>query len=298
MSIGVKKSKKVLSIVLSVLLVLGCMVGLTACGSEDGGDATPAATDKPTLTVAISPDFSPMEFVDTSKTGQEQYVGFDITLANFIADELGMELVLKPMSFEACQDAVENGDVDISISGYSFTPERAERFSLSDHYYAGENEVAQAIIVPADKGGTFTNAEEFDGLTIGAQTSSMQLSLAQNQLPESTNIVEFENMDDAVNALLAGELDGLAVARGHGKAIIASHPELALSGFEFTIAVQAANNVVLIQKGNDDLTKKINACLKKANDNSYYVEWYAAAQELAGIDTAADVSYDAEGNAQ
>ena len=44
------------------------------------------------LTVAMSPDFAPMEFVDTSKSGQEQYVGFDVTLANFLADELGMEL--------------------------------------------------------------------------------------------------------------------------------------------------------------------------------------------------------------
>ena len=37
------------------------------------------------LTVALSPDFTPMEFVDSSKEGQEQYVGFDVSLANFIA---------------------------------------------------------------------------------------------------------------------------------------------------------------------------------------------------------------------
>ena len=298
MNTEIKKSRKALAIALTVILVLGCAMGLTACGGATGDSSAPDGDGRPTLTVAISPDFSPMEFVDTSKTGQEQYVGFDVTLANFIADELDMELVLVPMSFEACQDAVENGDVDISLSGYSFTPERAERFNLSDHYYAGENEVAQAIVVPAEKASGLNNAEDFAGLTIGAQSSSMQLSLAQNQLPDSTNIVEFQDLDDAVNALLAGELDGLAVARGHGKAIIANHSEIALSGFEFTIAVQTANNVVLIQKGNDELTKKINACLKKANENSYYIEWYAEAQELAGIDTAADVSYDAEGNAQ
>ena len=33
----------------------------------------------------LSPDFSPMEFVDSSKTGQDQYVGFDVTLAKYIA---------------------------------------------------------------------------------------------------------------------------------------------------------------------------------------------------------------------
>ncbi len=293
-----KKLKKALAVVLSLILSLGCMLGLTACSSSDSGAGDSADAAKPTLTVAFSPDFSPMEFVDTSKTGQEQYVGFDITLANFIADELGMELVLGPMGFEACQDAVANGDVDISLSGYSFTPERAERFNLSDHYYAGENEVAQSIVIPADKVGQLTEAEDYAGLKIGAQTASMQLSLAQNQLPESTEIVEFGSLDDALNALLNGEIDGLAVARGYGRAVVANYDSLALSGFEFTIAVQTANNVVLIQKGNDELTEKINACLKKANENAYYVKWYTEAQELAGIDTAANVSYDAEGNAQ
>ena len=34
---------------------------------------------------ALSPDFSSMEFVDSSKTGQDQYVGFDMTLAKYIA---------------------------------------------------------------------------------------------------------------------------------------------------------------------------------------------------------------------
>ena len=73
------------------------------------------------LTVAMSPDFAPMEFVDTSKTGQEQYVGFDVTLANFLADELGMELEIKPMSFDACMTAVQLGSVDMAISGFSPT---------------------------------------------------------------------------------------------------------------------------------------------------------------------------------
>ena len=68
------------------------------------------------LTVAISPDFAPMEFVDVSKSGQDQYVGFDVTLDKYIAEELGLALVIKPMSFEACQAAVQNGSVDMSIS--------------------------------------------------------------------------------------------------------------------------------------------------------------------------------------
>lgn len=297
MEIKTSHVKKVISLVMAVALVFACMLTFTACGGAAGDDAA-ADADKPTLTVALSPDFSPMEFVDTSKTGQEQYVGFDITLANFIAEELGMELVIKPMSFDACQAAVQSGNVDISISGYSYTPERAENFNLSDYYYAGENETEQNIIVLADKAGQFSEAADFAGMTVGAQTASLQMSLCTSQLPDTATIKEFGDIGTAVEALRNGNIDALAVAQGNGNAIIANNDNIGFSGFKFTIDVQAENNVILIQKGNDELTEKINACLAKAYENGYYGQWYADAQELAGIDTAADVSYDDEGNVE
>ena len=33
----------------------------------------------------------------------------------------------------------------MSISGYSWTEDRAENYELSDYYYAGENETRQAL---------------------------------------------------------------------------------------------------------------------------------------------------------
>ena len=99
----------------AMLLALVMAMGLMACGAqptaandtdgdaagEDGGVTEPAnALEKikadGVLTVALSPDFSPMEFVDSSKTGQEQYVGFDITLAKYIAENLAWSWSLSP----------------------------------------------------------------------------------------------------------------------------------------------------------------------------------------------------------
>ena len=84
----------------ALMLALVMALSLVACGSkadttaDDKTDDTAAAEPANALekiradgvlTVALSPDFSPMEFVDSSKTGQDQYVGFDITLAKYIA---------------------------------------------------------------------------------------------------------------------------------------------------------------------------------------------------------------------
>ena len=82
--------KKMIALLLALVLALS----LAACGNNlantDEPQTTPAnALEKikadGVLSVALSPDFSPMEFVDSSKTGQEQYVGFDVMLAQYIA---------------------------------------------------------------------------------------------------------------------------------------------------------------------------------------------------------------------
>ena len=149
------------------ILTAALLLSLGACAKKEAA--------KTTLTVAMSPDFAPMEFVDTSKTGQDQFVGFDVTLANYLAKELGLTLELKPMSFDACQTAVQLGSVDMSISGFSWKADRAENFLLSDYYIAGDNETEQSVITTKDKENAITTPEGFAGLKVGAQAASLQV---------------------------------------------------------------------------------------------------------------------------
>ncbi len=274
--------KKITALLLAVLLLFS----LAACAKKE---------TKKTLTVAISPDFAPMEFVDTSKTGQDQYIGFDVSLAKYIAQEMGLTLEIKPMSFDACQAAVQTGAVDMSISGYSVTAERKENYSLSDYYYAGDNETEQIIITTSENAGKWTKAEDFSGKTVGAQTASLQMNLCNEQLPADCTIKEFTDIGTAVESLRNGNIDALAVAKGNGDAIIAQNPNLAPTGFEFVVDEEAENNVILLKKGDVELTKKVNEILAKAYAAGLYGEWYAEAERLAGIDTAEEVSYDDSG---
>ena len=278
--------KKTIALLLAALLLAACCFG--GCAKKDSG--------KQILTVAISPDFAPMEFVDTSKTGQDQYVGFDVMLAKYIAQEMGRELVIKPMSFDACQAAVQTGSVDMSISGFSYTAERAENYNLSDYYYAGDNETEQSIITTKENEGKWTKAEDFAGKTVGAQTASLQMNLCNEQLPDTVTIKEFSDIGTAVEALRNGNIDALAVANGNGKAIIANNDGLAFTGFDFEVDESAENNVIMLKKGNDALTKQVNEILAKAYAAGLYGQWYAEAEKLAGIETAAEVGYDDEGN--
>jgi polar amino acid transport system substrate-binding protein len=128
--------KKYTKLICAILALVMCFA-LAACGSSaskaEPKNALEEIKASGVLTVALSPDFSPMEFVDSSKEGQAQYVGFDVTLAKFIAEELGVKLEIQAMSFDACQTAVSTGAVPMSISGYSWTETRAENYALSDY---------------------------------------------------------------------------------------------------------------------------------------------------------------------
>ena len=272
----------------ALLLCLCLLLSLAACGTPDNSKEIQTVREGK-LTVAFSPDFAPMEFVDLTKEGQDRYVGFDVTLAKFIAENLRLQLVLVPMSFDACQKAVAEGSVDMSISGFNWSQEREDNYNLSDYYYATVSHDAQVLITLSGNADAFATAEGLAGAKIGVQKSSTQEDLAAEQLPDSQHI-PFENLDEAVEQLINGEYDCIAVADGNADAIIAAHPEIIKSGFRFVITEKQTGNLILMQKGNDELTQLVNNILKKAE--MYYETWYADARATAGIET----SYDDEGN--
>ena len=291
--------KKIIAIVLSILTLIGCCAGCTSSGGNtDAPQYTISGKFKDTvvstvtpgkLTVAISPDFAPMEFVDPTKTGQDMYVGFDVTLAHYIADSLGLELVIMPLSFDACQTAVYTGTVDMSISGYSWTEDRVEKFNLSDYYYAGDNEDEQVLITLKGNEGKYDSVEKLAGKKIGAQNASLQQSMVEAQLADS-ELVLFTDLGTAVLQLKNGDFDCIAVAGGNADAIMANNPEIIKSGFNFYVDPKETGNVILLQKGADDLTDIVNQIL--AESEQYWGSWYDAAKEISGIDQ----SYDDDGN--
>ena len=304
--------KKMIAIALAVLLALSMFAGCGASAPEAtnppatdavvetpaADDAADAATDAPAtlqtvtpgkLTVAVSPDFAPMEFVDPSKSGQDMFVGFDLTLAHYIADELGLELMIMPMSFDACQTAVYAGTVDMSISGFSWTEDREANYNISNYYHAGDNEDEQVLITLASNGDKFATIEGLAGAKIGAQNASLQQSLTEEQLPDN-ELILIGDLGTAVLQLKNGDFDCLAVAKGNGDAIIASNPEIAMSGFNFVVDEKYTGNVILLQKGNDAMTDAVNAALESSKD--LWDGWYAEAEAMSGIDQ----SYDDQGN--
>ena len=282
--------KKTLSIILALVMIFALCA--TAFAAEEKTEVD-AIKEAGVLTVALSPDFAPMEFVDSSKEGQDQYVGFDVTLAKYIAEYLGVELEIQAMSFDACQTAVALDSVDMSISGYSWTETRAENFELSDYYYAGDNESKQVLLIKAEDAEKYTKPEDFAGLDVGAQNASLQMQLVTEQLPDAKPYTIGE-IGVGVMELQSGNIVALAVADGNADAILANNDGLVKCSWEFDVSAEYEANVIMLHKGDTALLEIVNEALAEAYENGYYGPWYDEAKIAAGLETATEVSIEDE----
>ncbi len=275
--------KKALALCMALMLLAFSLAG---CSKEKKYDNIyEKIKDTGELHVSLSPDFAPMEFVDTSKTGQDQYVGFDVTLAKYIADAMDVKLIIEPMSFEACQAAVATKDVDMSISGYSYTDDRAQNFELSDPYYTG-NEDDQVIIMLSENAANFSADTDFDGKILSAQNASLQYDLLTGQLPNaSANLIT--DLGVAALEVIEGKVDGLCCAKGQADIFVASHPELAICPWQFSI--EDSGNVIMIAKGETALLEAVNNILAQSSSQELYAGWYTDANNLAMSEFAEEV---------
>ena len=302
--------KKITKLV-CMIMCIAMIASLCACGSS--ASSTPSASEAPAaeessqpaapqnaleqikadgvLTVALSPDFAPMEFVDASQSGQDQYVGFDVSLAKYIAEYLGVDLVIEAMNFDACQTAVYTASVPMAISGFSWTEERAENYNISDYYYAGDNETEQVLLIRSADADKYTSAEDFAGLDVGAQNASLQMQLLTEQIADA-NPITIGDIGTGVLELQNGNIEALAVAKGNADMIIASNPDLVICSWEFDVKAEYEANVILLTKGEDELLAVVNEALAKAYADGLYSEWYDAAVALAESENATEVSVD------
>jgi arginine/lysine/histidine transporter system substrate-binding protein len=99
-------------------------------------------TSKDQLVVATNASFEPFEF----KEG-DTYYGIDMEIAALLADELGLELVISDMDFDAVCLSVGEHKCDIAMAGLTVKEERKEYVTFSNTYYKASQKL---IVVEGD----------------------------------------------------------------------------------------------------------------------------------------------------
>lgn len=136
------------------------------------GDGTPLSitsaqldANKDQLVVATSTGFEPFEMVDEAG----KYSGVDLEIAYYLAQELGKELVIQDMDFDAVVNSVQSGICDIGMAGLSVTPERQKVVTFSNSYY----NASQVVIV-------MDNDTTFDKCTTGEEVAQILTGISKD----------------------------------------------------------------------------------------------------------------------
>ena len=256
--------KKWIVLTLALALALSLFAG---CGKGADADETDYASMsieelKPLLktvtdgklTVATSPDFAPYEFYSIDENENPTLVGFDIALAQYIADYLGLELEIIPMDFDGTLSELSAKKVDLALSGYSPDPTREDKMDFSDIYYVG----GQSFVTVQDKADSFSaladaNKAEYQ---IGAQLGSIQADLAKENTPDA-DIVELSKVTDI---------------------IAKNYPELCV---KFDVPYEQEGSVVGVSKGNGALLAAVNLAIAAAKEDGSMDKFVAEANTLA-----------------
>ena len=288
--------KKLIMTLLAMMMLVGCASTETVDMSQNIPDQSAATTNSTTATtnrleqiidsgkliVATSPDYAPMEFIDSSKSGQEQYVGSDIELAKYIAEQLGVELEIKAMDFGMVLSSVDLGQSDLAIAGLGYEPEREENFEMSIGYNQTGESSCQGLMVKADEYDEYQSLDDFAGKKIIAQSGSLQESYVNSQLPEA-DLQLVTTLDLAVMSLLSDKVDAFACSCDQMEAYEKNYPDIKMSSVQFDTTVEDSysGNIILIQKNQTELLEKINEIILEVNESGIYQQWSDDAKALA-----------------
>lgn len=265
-----------------VAVMLGVMtMGFVGCGASSNKASDNNSTDlletiqeKGKLVVGMSADYAPYEFHYIDENGKDVIGGFDVDIANEIADAIGVELVIQEMDFDALVSALPAGKVDVVISGMNPTEERAKVVDFSDIYYNSQH----GILVRTEDADKYKTFADLEGAKVGAQLGSTQEQIAKAEIPNA-DLQLLANVNNLILELKSGKVDAIVMEKPVAEMAVKNNPDLAVG--EPTYEEKTGGNAVGVAKNNPELLAKINEVINELNESGKMDDYILKANELA-----------------
>lgn len=251
------------------------MAGVMAASMMTGVVSVYADAENKTLTVGFDAEYPPFGYKDDNG----EYVGFDLDLAQEVCDNLGWELVKKPINWDSKDMELNSGSIDCIWNGFTING-REDDYTWSDAYLNNE----QVMVVAADAG--IEKLADLEGKNVVVQAASAALDALNSddnkELTESFgSLTENPDYNTAFMNLDSGAADAIAVdigvakyqlgQREEGKYVILDEP------------IQSEQYGIGFAKGNDELKDTVWAEVLKlyeAGEVDKLAEQYEVADML------------------
>ena len=303
------------------LSMAACMAAsVTACGGSKTADTTAAATEAETeateaaadessaeeteaaateietvtpgkLTVATSPDFAPYEFYAIGEDGTPKLAGFDMDLAQYIADYLGLELEVVTVDFDGVLSELQTKSVDLGMAGLSPDEKRMSIMDFSDIYYLG----GQSLVTTKENAEVYNSFEAINkpDVSVGAQIGSIQMDLAETN-SQDADIIALPKVTDIISELLTGKMQAAYIETDVAKSYQKNYPDLEIV---MEVPYDAEGSAIGVSKGNEALLAGVNEAIAAAKEDGSLEKYIADAGELAAGEKYEGL-LDADGNVQ
>ncbi|BES70359.1 transporter substrate-binding domain-containing protein [Marinobacter nanhaiticus D15-8W] len=236
-----------------------CAMVLACCASFLGTAAAQADTledikQEGVLKVAVPQDFPPFGSIGTDMKPQ----GYDIDMATLIANDLGVDVELIPVTSANRIPFLTTGKADLVISSLGKNPDRAKVIDFSEPYAPFFNGVF------GPKASTVEGAEDLDGKMIAVTRGSIEDLELTKIAPDSATLKRFEDNNATISAFLSGQTDLIAT----GNVVAAAVAERTSSrDLEVKFLIKNSPCYVGVAKGDTALIAKVNDIIKAARED-------------------------------
>ena len=247
--------KKIKSILIYTFILVLAMA-LVGCSSKTDVSKLQQIKDKGVLVVGTSADYPPYEF-HKEIDGKDTIVGFDMAIAQEIANDLGVKLEIKDMKFDGLLGALTSGNIDMVAAGMTPTEERQKNADFSKIYYTGKN----VIIINKKDVDKYKTVEDLKSAKIGAQKSSIQEQFAKDEI-KSTNIKSLSKIQDLILELNNGNIDAVVLSSNTADARVKNYKDLTISNIELNAGEEGS--AMAFKKSEDkELINEVNKTLDR-----------------------------------
>ncbi len=270
---------------LGMLGLIG-VVGLTGCGNANEDPLADGV-----LTVGMEADYAPYNWT-TNETNASDYAyqidgsdaladGYDVRMAEEIADQLGVELEIKKMSWDGLIPAVQSGSIDAIIAGMSPTDERMEQIDFTDAYHQDDTDMVVVVNKDSDYADA-TSLEDLAGANISAQAGTFHVDLLDQIDIAEDSTAPLPDFASLIQAASSTSIDGYIAESAAAEVQVESNSNLKILDLSDQFELDPANTQTAIGvKKDSGLDQEINGALATIDDETRNT-WMSEAAQLSG----------------
>ena len=255
-----KSLKKLLGLTLAAMMTMslvGCSSSSDDGDKAEGKDKLQQIKDAGVLVVGTSADYAPYE-CHKKVDGKDKIVGFDITMAEEIAKDMGVKVEYTDMDFDGLLGALQADKVDIVLAGMTPNEERKKSVDFSEIYYTNSN----VCIVAKGKEDSIKSSDDLKKLKVGVQKGTTQADYVTGDLG-ITNATQLKKIPDLMLELQNGKIDVIVTGKAVAQINVKNYKNVAIGNT--TVGDEVAETAAAAIKKSYDKVDN-TAFLKSVND--------------------------------